>query len=486
MRRRRFVLGLGALMATPVTDAYSRSSGGVSAEGRLHAPAWSPVAGEIKTISHAAGAHPNGAHGGAVLSEIDSAWQSWNPNYPAPGPWGYTPPDYYFGSITAYSGLAFNSDTRQLVGYGGGHAAVCVPAPWAFDLNDLTWKWLDVPVPSDSLAAPRHHGHSPPFTQAQIELFYPAAQHNYVWGDWNGDWPGWPSGFGRPGKIFPEPGHSRGTLVHIPAASLGNAKGALLKTDAPTGSNGGTNAKSSHLFDFAASAWSRTVNQHSVTTSSGVGVIHDAHANKVLMALGGPVDVLDVPTRTWSIKTASNAFTMAVDNGTHNLHLASRIYLAMIRTDAAGNAANEYDSGGTGVRHRINAAHVDDILSGRFSWTTLRVTATTTWPLRTTGSNFTIGWAYCPLNECLYCVNGCSGSTSLWKLSPPAGAATKADYLTGVWTITEEKMTRGSLNAPGNSMVFNRLNWDAKSKSFIWTSASIGGAVQAIRPLGIS
>lgn len=469
-------------MASPVGDSYAVVSGGVIAAGCAYAPSWSPAAGEIKTISYAAGAHPNGSHGGAVLEEISPSYQSWNPAAPAAGPYGGTSGNWFFSSILDYCGAAFNESTRQVVCYGAGHSAFNVPAPFAFDLHDLTWKWLDTPLPIDGLDQIRANSKGVPPSQADIELYYPASQYNYSWGDWSGDYSGWPSGFGRPGKIQPNPGHSRAKLIVIPAASAGNGLGSLLWTAQGTGVLGGVNAVSSHLFSFDAPGWSRCSNQISslLSSGSGLGIVHDPVSNKVFIAgesnASSRVGVLDVATKTWSLKNATNTCISNVDGGGAVRHESLGLFLLPYAKDAGGAVA--YNNG---VTFGMYACPLADMAgSGSFAWTNLTVTGAA-WPLNGVGNNNYIGWKLCPADGCLYTVNGVNGSNKYWKMTPPAG-----DPLTGTWTVTEHTFSTGTLTSPGvTSKVYNRLQWDKRSRSFIWIADSINAGVQAFRPEGL-
>lgn len=448
--------------------------------------AWSPTAGQIKAISYDLGQHPAGTRAGAVLSEIDPAYQRWNPDSPRQGPYGGG--DYYWGSINAYGGAAFNTDTRQIVCYGAGHSAINVCAPFCFDLNDLRWKWLDQPLPFDGFGRYRKSvrpGTDP--TPANLGSFYPPNQYDFSWGDLSGDWPGWPAGFGRPGKIQPVPGHSRARMVHIPARNFGNTKGALFWNVTGTGSLSGVYAKSSHLFNFDSATWSRAAQQlPSDAPSSSAGSAHDAASNKiVLVGSTGPsttVYLFDVATRTWAIKNATNKIATSIDHGGNVLHTMSGLYIVPAARNVAGNPA-----AGDGLTFQFFACPVSSIIGlPTFAWAQLRISAPTTWPLNDLGNNNFLGWSYCPVDGCLYTIDGVNGSSKYWKLAPPASAITQDDYLSGTWSLTEQSFVTGTVKSPGSrSMVFNRISWDSRSRSFVWFPDHIGGPVQAFRPAGI-
>ncbi len=188
MQRRKFIsyalasaCNYGLARAAPVAVPSDKASGG---GGDI--PVWAPAAGEIRNISHAPRRHPLGA--GAVLSEIDPKYQPWNPEAPRQGPYKAT--EYYWGSVLGYCGVCHNPDTRQLVIYGAGHASINVCAPFAFDLNDLRWKWLDVPLPFDGYRQILVNRHSAPPSEATVRLYYPEEQLDYDWGELKGDWMG--------------------------------------------------------------------------------------------------------------------------------------------------------------------------------------------------------------------------------------------------------------------------------------------------------
>ena len=486
MRRRHFLsyalataFDYGLTMSTPLPASYASASGGKATGRRTYAPSWAPRSGELKTISYIAGAHPAGAHGGAVLSEISPSYQSWNPLAPAAGPYGGVSGNYFFSSIQSYGGAAFNTETRQIIGYGGGHSAFNVPAPFAFDLRDLTWKWLDTPLPIDGLDLIRANRVPVPPTQANLEIYYPPEQYNYNWNEWNGNWSGWPSGFGRAGKIQPNTGHSRARLIHIPGTGYGNLNGALFWNGAGGGILGGINGMCSHLFNHDTRTWERSENQY-LRHSSGSGSIYDPVSNKVIVVgeAGATtrLGVFDVARRTWTERNARNSIVANTDNGSVVLHESVGLCIVPFAKNSLGAVAY-YD----GITFGAYACPVADIVGmGAFSWTALIVTGTS-WPLNNSGNNNFIGWSYCPADGCLYTVNGVNGSRKYWKMTPP-----KSDFLGGAWTVTEHTFTSGTLASPGQtSMVFNKLKWDAISRAFIWFGQSISSPVQAFRPEGL-
>lgn len=474
-------------MATPGIDYYACPSGSILAAGRGVVPAWAPAAGQIKQISYNAGAHPLGA--GAVLSEINPATQPFNP-YAPDGSIFFN--GYGWHTWYGYCGAAFNTDTRQIVHYGTGHVSCNVTAPLCFDLNDLRWKWLDTPLPFDCLGKLLGVAAYP--TQAQVEQFYPPEQYNYDWGDVSGDWAGWPSGYGQPGKIQPLPTHSYATQVHIPASAMGNTKGGYLMFGSYEGViNASGNANGCHLFDFDTQSWSRGNNVWPGGSSYGRGAATDYQTGKVIV-FGSwsqyEFRVFDPATKLWATRTATGtpAYTSSGDHHGNLIHAAANLYV-IPGGRTASDAPCNWETYLQGVTYRFHVAPVNGILgAGSFTLTELTVNVQGTWPLNDQGNNYTIGWTYCPVDRCLYAINGVHGSNKYWKLSPPAGALSQNDYLTGTWTLTDHTFASGTLQSPGftRSQMYNRMKWDALSRSFVFWVNSNTGPVQAWRPEGIA
>ncbi len=467
-------------------ETYAIASGEPLGAGRFIAPDWAPAAGEIKTISKPAGFF--GTNGGALLEEIDPKYQAWNPLAPSQGPYKGT--EYYWTSVMGYSGLAHNTDARQLVFYGAGHSSINVCAPYCFDLNDLRWKWLDTPLPADGYKAFSLSGLA--VNKANFDSIYPPEQHDYDWGEWKGDWAGWETLYGsgpwlRPGKIQTSPGHSRGMLSHIPASIFGNSKGAMLMLQQPTGMLSGVGGKASHVFDYDLSSQRRLANQRQFNSlyNHQKGIVIDRVSRKAVAFGSEDVHnkwyVMDLLAETWVTRTAAaNAYTTG-DHGGNTLHEASRLIIVPCRMAGATPVS-------VGTTFRFYAVSVDDVVgSGSFSPVVLDVAVDTDWPINHLGDNRYIGWEYCPADECLYCINGSNGSTNYWRLSPPDGATTSGQYISGTWTLTKHTFSVGSLVSTGQnpSYVYNRLSWDRNSRSMIWISDRIIDPVQAFRPEGI-
>ena len=495
MRRRHFltygiVSTCDALLiasALPDPGAFAAEGSKRSVSGDLP---WSPRAGEIKVISHNAGMHPLGP--GATLSEINPSAQPWNPEFPRPGPYkGPNSHGYGWESINGYSGICWNTDTRQLVNYGAGHASINVCAPFCFDLNDLRWKWLDTPMPFDGYGRVLTGRHSVPPPQSVIDSLYPNGEIDYPWGELSGDSPGWMMEFGRgpwlrPGKIQPIPGHTRNVLAHIPAAILGNSKGGLFKFGAAGGVLSGARSSCSHVFDYNTNTWRRTANQaprfSTGISSTAQSTIVDIETGTAIHYGGGnQFKVFDFSRDSWCpLRNSSNSYPGSVDAGNVVAFPPARFLICAFARDALGKRA--YYNGKT---FAFFAVSIDAIVGdGMFSIAPLTVSVTS-WPLNEAGNNTGIGFSYCPDDCCFYCVNGDTNSKRYWKLTPPAATA-HSGYLSGTWTLTEHVFSFGALSSPGKrSWVFNRLSWDEKLRAFLWFPDAISGPVQAFRPHGI-
>jgi hypothetical protein len=475
-RQRRRVVGALAVMPMLLSRVCEGHSQRMPAHSEI--PSWAPSAGHIVTISYPAGQHPLGR--GATLAEISPAYQEWNPLRPSVALYGNG--WYGWNSYNSYCGCAFNSDTRQIVLYGAGHAAINVCAPACFDLTDRRWKWLDRPLPFDANALAIRSGYPQPLSEEHYRQFYSAEQVDYLWGEVKGDWSGWPKGYGRPGKIQPIPTHSRGTLIHIPGSVYGNRHGALLYHGQATGLFSGSLSVASHLYDFDTNSWSRTTNHYPSEGMGFRGCVFDRQTGKaVAFGNGGSPSttycIFDAATRLWTTCKASVPVATSTDHPGNVLHEAARLHIVPAQRDAQGRPAHQ-----GGVYH-FWATPVDHIFgTGHFAPVMLNVSVMGGWPLNKQGNNAFIGWSYCPLDQCLYAINGTAGSDRYWRLAPPPDAVTQSDFLNGVWTLTEHTFVSGRLATDGQ--VFNRLCWDATSASFIWYGNAVTGEVQAFRPNG--
>lgn len=482
-------------------ESYSCPSGGSVAAGRRAVPSWAPASGQCKTVSYAAGTHPAGS--GATLAEITTLGQAWNPTPANDGPWAGS--DHLFGytSLLSYGGFAYNRETLQYFAFGAGHSAINVPVPYAFDLTDRRWKWLGTPPPSDGMYGVRSLAQ--PANKANIDAAYPtqtsqsgaAVQYNSDWGDWNGDWTGWPSGYARPGKIFPEPGHGFLRMCYIPGDAYGLAGGAFLLAGNPTGSTSGSDIKTSHLWEFAPAAWKRTATQRPNGVGAAVGAtVYDPRrkkalcANAVSSAFMSQFAVWDAATKAWSLVTSTNSVWISAFGGGLVVHEGLDLLLALSAVDGAGDTASQ------GVAYKVWAAPLAAVFSGAaFTWQALTLSVTS-WPLNPSGGDInTINnrtFAYCPDNGALYALSAYTGSTQIWKLAPPAGARSQAAALAGTWTVAPESFGGEGLASrspsavtPWTSQQYGRLQWVPHCKAFLWVSDDTTGPVQMIRPSGV-
>jgi hypothetical protein len=484
--RRRF---LALLAASPLL--YGNEGGFRSFHAReVFKPSWSPHEGHTVSISYPAMQHPRGP--GATLAEISPQFQAWNPFAPTLGP--YACQGYRWNSIYGYCGAAWNEDTRQLICYNSGHVGANASAPFCFDLNDLRWKWLDVPLPHDSLSRLSAAGiayveNIPGDAQAVVATFYPPEQYNYHWGDFNGSWSGWPTGYRQPGKIQPLPSHTYGNRVCIPAAVMGNNKGGFLTYGRYEGCLNSSNANGSHLFNLDTQTWVRGANHWPGGASNGHGARCDKLTGKVI-AFGGfqgsfRFVIFDPATRLWTTKKQNGAAASTnTDQPGVNIHDAARLFIVPRQIQVSGQNASWQRHG---TWYKFFAVDVDAVLGTETAtFVQLHVKEQGGWPLNDFGNNEWIGWSYCPEDECLYAINGVEGSNKYWRLAPPRKAVSQQDYLSGTWTLTEHLFLSGSLKSPGEytkrSMMYNRLNWDKLSGSFVWFPDSIDGPVQAFRP----
>ncbi len=489
MDRRQFLAyAFAGLWPSPaIPDAHGALFSGKRSGDRFIAPAWEPVAGQIRTISYAARAHPLGR--GAVLSEISPSYYDWNPDKPNLGLYGIKRVSngavaYSWGSVNGFCGASFNTDTRQIVCYGGGHASANACAPFCFDLNDLRWKWLDTPLPFDGYARLWFAGAKT--DKSTVMSYYTADELDYDWGEVQGGYSGY-GAYARPGVIQPVPGHSRGMLVHLPAAAMGNAKGALLKIGQATGVLSGIYSYPTHTFDYDTARWSRGAQRLPNAGGGWRATRYDPVSNKVIMVGSAntstdAIYVWDVATRTYSLRYTSPTIQTATDHGANVLHEASGLYIVPSSRKADGSVAGGLD----GVTFRFFACPVESIVgTGAFAFSTLTVDVDGAWPLNSSGYNLAIGWAYCPADKCLYTINGEGGSNKYWRLSPPPNASSTGDYLTGMWTMKELIFASGTNSSSGRSWVYNRLSWDRKSRSFVFHCDAVSGPVQAFRPEGV-
>lgn len=477
--------GLSAGGAAGGGVAGGAAAGGAAGDGGVSS--WAPSAGELKVISHPPGFF--GPRGGATLAEIDPIYQSWHPAFGTGNsfslPFG-SPTAAGWASINAYCGMLLNPDTREYTGYGAGHSAICVNAPYAFNLNDLRWKWLDEPLPFDG-----YHGLSP-WTRAAVEARYTQGELNYEWGELQGDSPAW-GAHARPGVIQPIPCHSRAMNAVIPEAKSGIPGGAFFKFDCAGGKTGGLDGTAnSHLFGYGTRAWQRTANLPPSMGGSGArGAAYDPRANVVVVfGAASATDrfaIFDVASRTWRERRSTNTKATAVDNGSVAMHEASRLFIIPASRSATNQPSSPGNAATSGVTYEFFAVDLDALLgTAPFSIQTLTVTVASTWPRNAAGRNDYIGWSYCPEDGRLYAAASENGTNTYWRLSPPAGARSTQDHLLGAWTLTEHTFDRGLwIESLAVLNQYNRLQWDQASRAFIWHSGYVNDPVMAFRPHGL-
>lgn len=469
-------------------------------------PAWAPAPGEIKTISYAAGTHPDGPLGGAVMSEISTANQSWNPDAPGVGPWGYSGS---FNSILAFSGATFNPDMRELCNIGAGHVAACVPTNWAFRLGDLKWLWKSIPVPSDGFAAAMAEAAISGRTVNDKEWYSDVYvlqedspsdwQFDRVWGDWNRDWTGWPTGIttGPAGEIFPETAHSYDSNIVVPAAIKGNAKGIMCKFERCTGKTTGNGIEGTHIFDFDTDKWRRTANlpvkaggTPALDTLTGMIIRNYSTSGAgsytlTQWQLFDPITETHGATRTSSNSPGQRSGACT----TIDIDQLSRLLFVITSSDASND---NYSA--TPTKMRMYGADVDTALVSNFSFSEITLSNPSgIWPFFPAAPlGLKSTFQFCPEDGCYYLISGEDGSNKVWRLSRPVGATTQSQHLVGTWTVDVITMPVGSFYCKNSSgvgtngcFVYSKMQWDDVSKSFLWFSDHLPGPVQAFNPVGV-
>lgn len=479
-------------MAQPTSDIYSVTTGSIKG-GRGSpptTPAWVPVAGGVTQLGYASGAHPTGLD--ATRLDAGPKGKAWNPTPGDDGPWGGR--IHGWANHTSFCGFVFSETTQHLITYGGGHATPCVPAPLAFNLATLAWEWLTIPPPTDalSLGATNSLGAHPASVAALTEV-YPALQYDPEWGEWKGDWSGW-GAFARPGEIFPEPGHTDCSIVWVPGTFIGNTNGAVIPMNMASGRWDGGEKTISHYFDLDVGEmkWKRLANKRTnPSTGAGGAVYFGGSINKVFALNFGStrthtvMDVLDGTTKLWTAKVSTNGAPISAYTCGMAAHIPSGLLINIVQVRSDG--APYYP----GVTQEFWAVDAASVISGTHTWYKLTVSATS-WPLNESGYTDTIGWCFCPRNGCFYATDGRNGSTTLWKLSPPAGASNQAQHLGGTWTITTESISpplvnRNSNGVPGDAgvyFIYNRLVWNELRGCLLWPEEYNNSKVQAIKPFG--
>lgn len=462
-------------------------------------PSWVPAPGSVSQIAYTSGSHPEGLP--ATRWDIRTQVQPWNPTPADLGPWAAGTPGarrFAWTSITAYCGFVYAPTTREYIGYGGGHATVCVPVPYAFDLNTRSWKWLAAPPPTDAFEAAYAVSlvtGLPAGSAANLAQTYPPEQYDPQWGEWKGDYSGW-GAYARPGQVFPEPGHTDCSIVWVPGDFIGNTNGAVIPLNMASGRYDGGDRTVAHWFDLdeGQKKWKRLGNKRFNGSTGAGGAVYFGGSVKKLFALnrGGTrvhdaMDVLDGTTKLWTTRTATNGAPISVYTCGMGAHLASGLLLSFHQINSSGQPFH------TGVTMGAWAVDAATAAAGSHTWQQLTISAES-WPLNNYTSTDSIGWCYCPRNGCFYATGGVHNSTTLWKLSPPAGAVTQAEVLAGTWTVTTETLSApiqsrngngGSGPTPQAVFVYNRLVWDEMTGCLLFPEEYMYGGFQAIRPAGV-
>jgi len=429
-------------------------------------PSWAPAPGEIKAISL------------NTRADVDPRNDALaNPSYPSAAAWEYAP----WSSMTDFAGAVLAEGVGShgtYMQYGAaGHSAVSAPFWIGFDLSDRLWKRIgNRPLPSDGLRIPRNLSQS---AFGTIQTYYPVEQFDATWGDWKGNYSGWPAGFAQPGYNPPEAGHTRNTFFYRPPAKAGNTGGQIVTAWQPTGVNTGTGIRGGFVWDADTALWSRHSNLRPTYGHNGFGTVYFPSLDVAIAHLTessgylSTIYMLDCATMTWA--------TRAVNASPSNPYVTygSSAFAHGNLLIVANNALTAETPPMT--LHAIDASAVKN--GSGATWVDLIVSAAS-YPVAANGTTYTVSWALCPENGCYYAVNRQHGSNKLWKLTPPANP------LAGVWVITEETMTgtldaRLSSGASGASFDYGRLIWSSYIRAFLWSPDYVSGAMQAIRPNGV-
>lgn len=453
-----------ASIPPPKASYYVRMAQVILSRATIPAPSpdtapWAPASGEIKNIS---------------LNTRDSIDPKndplANPSYPGTPPWEAG--GYAWNTMTAFCGAVLATDIGlrgTYMQYGGaGHSAVNANHWIGFDLVTQLWARVGKrPLPSNSLSL----GVSG----------YPAAQFNQTWGEWQGNYSGWPSGFAQSGYNPPEGSHTRNSFIYRPAEKAGNDGGEIVIAWQPTGMQSGTGIKGGHVWDADTELFSRHANERPAHGSDCGGMVYFEDLDTMIglnMVSSAPpvsVDVFDCATKTWTRRTTTNVPSVAHFDSTSFEHAGYYILC-------------DHETSVLTPPMRFYAISAAALISGSgMAWSNqLTVTATTTWPTVASGLSSTVAWALCPENGKFYAVNRAHGSTKMWRLTPPSNP------ITGTWVVDELTMTVGTLEgrtqggSSSNSFDYSRLIWSTYARAFIWTGDYVLGAVQALRPPDIA
>lgn len=446
-------------------------AGGTASQGTLTASQiapWAPASGEIKNISLNTRTALDPGNDPLV-----------NPNYPGFAPWAPQTPvgtqwlhmTDFCGAVLA-DGIGYHGTYMM---YGGAGHSCQNPLFWVgFDLSDLTWKQIgNSPLPSDALSQ------SPNGDDLSM---YPSDQFDSTWGDWFGNYSGWPTGFDQPGYNPPEGGHTRNSFVVRPASAAGNTSGQIITAWSLTGKNqGNSTSKGSFVWDCDTMLPSRTANLRPAAGSAVGGLAYfenlDAVVgfNFVATAFASNVDVLDCSTMTWSRRTGVGSAPNTFFDSTVFAYGDTLILINHFLTEQTPPFA----------AYSLNAAAIKAGTSA--SWATVTVTATTTWPIYSgNGLSGTVAFALCPENGKYYCVNRTHGNDKMWRLTLSGSHPSITATLDELTMTTGNLEARNALGSATRSYDYSRLHWSTWGRCFIWTGDYISGSVQALRPPDIS
>lgn len=455
-----------------------------------------PAAGSMAQIGFASGAHPLGLP--ATISNIDPATQPWGTGTPwaGSGSRGNKP----WTSSNDFGGIAWAQSTRQAVSNGGGHVAYCATAPQAWDAATLSCKWLAVPIPSDGFSQV-----GAITTPAGLAAVYPAAQLDSDWGEWTGDYTGIAADLRQPGKIFPEVAHNYYGMFWVPGSAHGNSNGAIVYCAGITGNGESSGIPSGHYFDLDSASYARTANRRAGATglsAAAGGTIYHPGVGKGFAITSGPsaavsaYDVYDPATRAWTRRNSTNAVSAGIESGGLGAFYSASVPDGLLLNFLPVNGSGIF-AFSNAVAQRIDAMSATAAAAGGGTWSQLTVSAAS-WPRMNVVSDSliapgettaAIGWCFHPGKGAFYAVNGRNGSTTLWKLSPPAGATTIAALLAGTWTITTETISGPGLlsrtstgGANDARRVYNRLAYDAVNSCLIFFPECLTDRPTAITP----
>lgn len=470
------------------------------------APTWKPAPGVAAVISHPYQAHPTTGKK-ATLAEISPLNMPWYAAAAAQRPhrlWNMD--EFGFGGINGYCGIAWDSHSRRILSYGSGHSGPNVTATVACDLADMSWSWLDVPLPTDGLALAAENAGSANFNAAAIANGYTQGEVSTDgWQEWTGSSAAW-GALAQPGKIWPTTAHTYSHQVFVPPASLGNANGGMLYLGAGAGRFESTPNKFSHVFDLDTYGWRRTSNKRlsGTYTGSGGSVYYPGLDRVICMSSGGgtnnkggwvyDVDIYNPITDAWYMTSCGSTPQLVAHNGGLIAHTQTGLLILV----TAFNDNGVPDAVGT--KFRLFAATAADVVAGAHTWVRLTVPEPATWPLQADGSLEGVSFSSPDAQGRCFATNGKQGANTLWKLTPPAGATTPAAAKAGTWTVDTvtfggapiqaldpygNPLTNASYRGAGMYSIFNRLFFDDLSQCLILVGDGIRDPILAINTQGL-